>query len=335
VVAGNRAKLYDCVPELKATLEIMPVLRSITFKTVLLILLAGTSGQLVASFPADEQNEQLGPVAFASVIRSPKTLGEFAKPRSKFLRTAQIRIHYLEWNSKALSTVVLLHGLNDTAEIWTKVAPLVAAGHRVIAPDRRGSGRTDKPVSGYDLATLTRDVIALIDGLKLSRVHLVGHSAGGGVVLMAAATNPAKVETVALIDGGFWPKRPDSETTAPYPECSAKDLDCQRSAAILKGNMEYDPEPLYGRVMIPALLVVSHPPDSESAQLSSQIAEAHEAIKLVAEQKLKQGQFAVIRETGHWIQTDQPAALAEILIKFLKSKPPVTDNEIALSTSGS
>ncbi len=307
----------------------MPIQRCSAVICLSLILVAVSIGMTVRSPQRTEHNLHLASELFARAPQESESLPSFAKPRSRFFRTSQIRIHYLEWNPTGNSTVVLLHGLNDTAEIWTKEASLIAAGHRVIAPDRRGSGRTDKPVNGYDHTTLAGDVLELIDGLKLSTVHLVGHSAGAGVVLTAAAKVPAKFETITLIDGGFWPKRPDSDASAPEPECTAKDRDCQRSAAIVRANMEYDPEPLYSSITTPALLVVSHPPESEAASQLKDIAEAHEAIKLVAEQKLKHGHFAVIRETGHWIQIDQPAALAKELLRFFTRKPPtpVEDNQ--------
>lgn len=113
------------------------------------------------------------------------------RPQSRYVVANGIRIHYLEWG-KGNATVILLHGLYDSAEVWSSVAPVLAHGYRVIAPDHRGSGRTDKPVEGYDDGTLARDVEALIVNLNLGRVHLVGHSAGAGVAMTVAASAPEK-----------------------------------------------------------------------------------------------------------------------------------------------
>lgn len=246
------------------------------------------------------------------------------KRSSRFLKTASIRIHYLEWNPNSKSTVVLLHGLFDTAETWTTVAPLIARGHRVIAPDRRGSGRTDKPVDGYDFPTLAADILSLIDELKLPRVHLVGHSSGAGVAFTAATKAPEKIVSVAMIDGGFWPKKKEVVGAKPNPSCKARPSVCLRSVAIERGSMEYDPEPLYERFVGPAILIVGYPPKPEAIQFAKEIGEAHSSAEKVAKEKLRYGQFVVIRETSHWIQRDQPVSLARILAKFFENNSPTS-----------
>lgn len=89
--------------------------------------------------------------------------------------------------------VLLLHGFPDSAEAWREqIKPLVAAGYRVIAPDLRGFGDSDKP---RDPANIARDigfynlqrVVADIGGVLAqlvpagTRVHVVGHDWGAAV----------------------------------------------------------------------------------------------------------------------------------------------------------
>jgi pimeloyl-ACP methyl ester carboxylesterase len=62
------------------------------------------------------------------------------------------------------------------------VPALQQAGYRVITYDRRGFGRSDKPKSGYSYETLTEDLHAVLTGLDLDEVTLVGFSMGGGEV---------------------------------------------------------------------------------------------------------------------------------------------------------
>lgn len=57
-------------------------------------------------------------------------------------------------------------------------AALVESGYRVVAPDRRGHGRSGEPARGYDLDTLADDVAAIIEALDLRDVTLVAHSMG-------------------------------------------------------------------------------------------------------------------------------------------------------------
>lgn len=79
--------------------------------------------------------------------------------------------------------VVLIHGWPLSGESWKAQVPaLQEAGYRVVTYDRRGFGRSDKPKTGYDYDRLTKDLQAVIEGLDLTNVTLVGFSMGGGEV---------------------------------------------------------------------------------------------------------------------------------------------------------
>jgi non-heme chloroperoxidase len=79
--------------------------------------------------------------------------------------------------------VVLIHGWPLSGASWELQVPaLRGAGYRVIAYDRRGFGRSDKPKTGYDYNTLSDDLSGLIEALDLHDVSLVGFSMGGGEV---------------------------------------------------------------------------------------------------------------------------------------------------------
>jgi pimeloyl-ACP methyl ester carboxylesterase len=79
--------------------------------------------------------------------------------------------------------VVLIHGWPLSGESFSEQVPaLAAAGYRVITYDRRGFGRSDKPLTGYTYDTLTEDLHQLLVELDLNDVTLVGFSMGGGEV---------------------------------------------------------------------------------------------------------------------------------------------------------
>jgi len=79
--------------------------------------------------------------------------------------------------------VVLVHGWPLSGESWSEQVPaLTAAGYRVITYDRRGFGRSDKPLTGYTYDTLTDDLRSIIEGLDLTDVTVIGFSMGGGEV---------------------------------------------------------------------------------------------------------------------------------------------------------
>ena len=91
------------------------------------------------------------------------------------------QIFYKDWGSG--QPVVFSHGWPLNADAWDDQAMLVADnGHRAVAHDRRGHGRSSQPWTGHDLDTYADDLAQLIEQLDLREVVLVGHSTGGGEV---------------------------------------------------------------------------------------------------------------------------------------------------------
>jgi pimeloyl-ACP methyl ester carboxylesterase len=88
------------------------------------------------------------------------------------------RFHAVEAGEGPL--VLLLHGFPQFWWSWRYVIPVLAdAGFRVVAPDLRGYGASDKPPRGYDLATLSNDVAGMIPALGEHDAMIVGHGWGG------------------------------------------------------------------------------------------------------------------------------------------------------------
>src|SRR5579884_2465458 len=84
--------------------------------------------------------------------------------------------------------LLLLHGLASASRIWDLVAPILAQDRRVIALDQRGHGRSEKPDTGYDFATIVADDVAAAAKLGLGeRYAVAGHSWGANVALELAA----------------------------------------------------------------------------------------------------------------------------------------------------
>lgn len=98
--------------------------------------------------------------------------------------------------------IVLLHGFPETARSWSAVASgLVAAGHRVIAPDQRGYSPGARPlaVADYALDALAGDVLGILDALEIESTHLVGHDWGSAVAWQVAATHPDRVRSLVAV----------------------------------------------------------------------------------------------------------------------------------------
>lgn len=90
---------------------------------------------------------------------------------------------YVEDSGGRGRPVVLIHGWPLSSAAWqAQLGPLREAGYRVIAYDRRGFGRSDKPAAGYDCDHLADDLASVLDELDLHDATLVGFSMGGGEV---------------------------------------------------------------------------------------------------------------------------------------------------------
>ena len=107
--------------------------------------------------------------------------------------------------------VVLLHGFPELAFSWRHQIPaLVGAGFRVVVPDQRGYGASDRPtgVSSYALSELSADVVGLLDTLAIETATVVGHDWGSIVAFTTAITAPDRIDRVVSLNvpyrGACW-----------------------------------------------------------------------------------------------------------------------------------
>ena len=119
-----------------------------------------------------------------------------------YFATNGINLHYRDWGGTG-RPVVLLHGLASSCHIWDLVAPQLAEDFSVIAVDQRGHGLSDKPESGYDFATVGRDLLGVIQARGLERPVIVGHSWGADVALEFAVAYPDIPAGICFVDGGM------------------------------------------------------------------------------------------------------------------------------------
>jgi pimeloyl-ACP methyl ester carboxylesterase len=98
--------------------------------------------------------------------------------------------------------ILALHGLASNARWWDLVAARLSPRWRVIAPDLRGHGRSDRPETGYSFAEVVDDLRALVEAAGLDRVIVAGHSWGAAVALWFAAALPERAIGCVCVDGG-------------------------------------------------------------------------------------------------------------------------------------
>ncbi|BCT91663.1 epoxide hydrolase [Lysobacter helvus] len=108
--------------------------------------------------------------------------------------------------------VLLLHGFGDTGDMWQPLAEKLVKDHTVIVPDLRGMGLSSHPETGYEKTAQARDLIGILDALKVDRVQLVTHDIGNMVGYALAAQFPARVTRWVVIDAplpglGSWDKQ--------------------------------------------------------------------------------------------------------------------------------
>jgi len=108
------------------------------------------------------------------------------------------RMHYIVAGSGY--PLVFLHGWPQTSYEWRKIIPSMAERFTVIAPDLRGLGDSECPLSGYDKRTLASDVYQLIRGLGYDSIGLTGHDWGGTVAFYLAYDHPEMVKRLLILE---------------------------------------------------------------------------------------------------------------------------------------
>jgi pimeloyl-ACP methyl ester carboxylesterase/uncharacterized protein (DUF952 family) len=112
-----------------------------------------------------------------------------------------VRLHVVEAGPVDGTPALLLHGFPEFWYGWRKVIPALArAGYRVIVPDQRGYGSSDRPgaVADYAMPRLMDDAVAVLDLLRAGPAHVVGHDWGGGVAWALAIGRAAHVRTLTV-----------------------------------------------------------------------------------------------------------------------------------------
>ena len=128
--------------------------------------------------------------------------------------------------------VLLLHGFPELAYSWRKVMlPLASAGYHVIAPDRRGFGRTtgwddayDGNLDAFSSPNMVRDALALVLALGYRSVSaVIGHDAGSPVAAWCSLIRPDVFRSVVMMSAPFagTPALPFNTAEQPHPDASA------------------------------------------------------------------------------------------------------------------
>src|SRR6058998_2663934 len=97
---------------------------------------------------------------------------------------------------------LLLHGIGNYGRYWDLFSETIAGRLRLLAPDARGHGDSDKPATGYAPAEFVGDAVSVMDALTSDRPLVVGHSMGGFHATALTLAHPDRVGALVLVDVG-------------------------------------------------------------------------------------------------------------------------------------
>jgi pimeloyl-ACP methyl ester carboxylesterase len=121
-------------------------------------------------------------------------------PEGRQLQVNGISLHVAEHGAGV--PVMLLHGWPDSGHLWRHQVPyLEDHGFRVVVPDMRGFGRSERPaeVSAYALQNAVADVAGILDALGIETAHVVGHDWGAAVAWLTAMFVPDRVRRLVVL----------------------------------------------------------------------------------------------------------------------------------------
>ncbi|PLW67262.1 haloalkane dehalogenase [Pseudohalioglobus lutimaris] len=270
----------------------------------------------------------------------------------------ELRVHYLDEGPRNADPVLLMHGEPSWSFLYRKMIPgLLAAGHRVVAPDLVGFGRSDKPTQREDY-TYQRHVNwmqSVLDQLELNAITLFCQDWGGLIGLRLVAENPDRFARVVAgntmlptgdrdLGQAFIDWRNFSQQVPEFPVSKIIDgaTTTELDADTLRGYDAPFPDESYkeGARQFPTLVPATpDDPASEKNRAAWDVLEQWQKPFLTAfsdsdpitaggdavMQKLIpgcQGQaHTIIENGGHFLQEDQGEKLAEVVNTFIAATP--------------
>jgi 3-oxoadipate enol-lactonase len=124
---------------------------------------------------------------------------------SSFIQTGDgIRIAYRLEGVAGRPVLLLSNSIGTDMHMWDRQMEALTRHFRVLRYDARGHGASGAPAGPYSLDRLGRDVVELLDGLDLPRVHVLGLSLGGFVAQWMGIHVPDRVDRLVLSNTAAW-----------------------------------------------------------------------------------------------------------------------------------
>jgi non-heme chloroperoxidase len=142
-----------------------------------------------------------------------------------------VQLEVLDWGGSG-EPMVFLAGLGNTAHAYDDFAPRFRDSFRVYGVTRRGFGASSRPEDGYDVATRARDIVAVLDSLRIGRAILVGHSIAGDELSRLADDYPRRVLVLVYLDAFSYGEDYAPMAEAPWPPQAFTPMTAADSASV-------------------------------------------------------------------------------------------------------
>ena len=156
------------------------------------------------------------------------------------VKVNQIELQIREYEQEG-DAVIFLHFSGVNLIMWQRILPYFQDQYRLILVDLKGHGKSDKPETGYHMDEMARDVIGVMQHLKLEQAHIVGSSLGAEVGLSIAANYPEKVISL-VCDGAL------SSEFGPYGTWEGSETEFEEHVASQLEKIRNAPETIFPSV---------------------------------------------------------------------------------------
>lgn len=156
------------------------------------------------------------------------------------VKVDKVELQVQEFEQKG-EAIIFLHFSGANLMMWQGVIPFFQSQYHLILVDLRGHGKSDKPETGYRIDEMARDVVGVMQHLKLERAHIVGSSLGAEVGLSLAANYPEKV--ISLVCDGA-----SSSECGPYGLWEGSETEFEEHVTNQLEKIRSTPETVYSSV---------------------------------------------------------------------------------------
>ncbi|CAB4329639.1 MAG: alpha/beta fold hydrolase [Actinobacteria bacterium] len=262
----------------------------------------------------------------------------------RYVRVADgTKLHYVV-SGQSEPAIIFVHGWCSNATHFQAQLTAFSKTHRVLAIDRRGHGASDAPEHGYNAQQHANDLAAVLDHEQIVSAVIVGHAGGCPSVLQFATDAPERCEALVLLDTRISPKADlrGSESDSPLAQMVSSIADDAAFEKIYRGFISNRHPELADSVVAEALRVPRRVAQEDLSSIAIDTVSlarsvdcpvlwlsAEAADEALLGSILRDVQFQVVSDSGHFVQLEVPDQVNAAIKGFLNTglENPVRDNQ--------